>query len=135
MVQGGIIRARWLRQLLALALLLPFLAFSLVKPGTMLATDAQGHVMVVLCGDAAPVEMAVAGDGTLIPVAEVPGHGLKHAACDWAPHAQPLLGPIAAALPALVQVPARLRHDDAPLASVLSRLWLAAGARGPPLTV
>ena len=84
------------RKLLALVLLVPFLALSLLKPGTMLAPDAQGRMMVVLCGDSVPVEMAVAADGTLIPVAELPAHAGDHQPCGWAPHAQPLLAAAAA---------------------------------------
>lgn len=121
-----------LRQVLALVVLLPFLAFALVKPGTMLASDAQGRVMVVLCADAAPVEMALSADGTLTPVKELPGHGMDHGSCDWAPHAQPALGLAGIALAQPLQIARAMGLQPVRLAVVLVRGRLSPSARGPP---
>ena len=87
-------RLSGLLRLVALTLLLPFVALSLVQRDTMLAADANGRVMVVLCHGDDPVEMAVAVDGTLTPVDELDPHGARdrHQPCNWTPHAQPTLG-------------------------------------------
>lgn len=127
-----IISAGGMRQILTLVLLMPFLAFALVKPGTMLATDAQGRVMVILCGDSAPVEMAIAADGTMFPVKEMPGHGMEHGSCDWAPHAQTVLDADGVNLPLPGQVAMPIRPDLTGKPVVLAGMWQAPGARGPP---
>lgn len=51
---------------------LPFLLFSAILPGTMVARDAQGTISVVLCSGDGPVQMAVAADGSLVPADETP---------------------------------------------------------------
>jgi hypothetical protein len=117
---------------LALALLIPFLAFSLLTPGTMLAPDAMGRVMVILCGDSAPVEMTVAADGSLAPADHAPDHVADHPPCGWASHAQQFLGlpvpalPAASGLPRAFVPPPRFAIAMAPAAP------LQPLARGPP---
>lgn len=133
MTGRGILSTAGRRRILALLLLLPFLAFALVKPGTMLATDAQGRVMVVLCGDSLPVEMAVAADGNLVPVKELPGQGLKHGACDWALHGQTVLAAGGIDLPSPHRAAMAIRLEPAETALVLARMRLTPGARGPPV--
>lgn len=116
----------------ALALLLPFLGFSLLSPGTMLAPDALGRVMVVLCGDAQPMPMAVAADGSLTPLSDPAHPAAGHAPCGWAAHAQPALDPPPLLLPAAIQP----QHRPMPVATV-ARVAPLRGpdgvrARGPP---
>lgn len=130
-----IMTAAGMRQFLALVLVLPFLAFALVKPGTMLASDDQGRVMVILCGDTVPVEMAVAADGTMTPVKELPGQAMKHGACDWVPHGQPVLGFAGIELPGPPQDSVPIQPGVTAAALALPRMRLAPGARGPPAIV
>lgn len=120
---------------LALFLLIPFLCSTLVPPGTMPARDAQGRVTVILCGDDLPVQMVLAADGSLTP-AQAPGEGpdLAIQPCLWSHHAQPILSPDDAPLPAprvartldLPSLPATLPVVVRPPAPV---------ARGPPAFV
>ncbi|SMO34106.1 hypothetical protein [Paracoccus laeviglucosivorans] len=133
---NGAIRAT-LSRLLRLLVVLPFLGFSLIQPDTMLTADAQGRVMVVLCGSDTPVEMAVAADGTLTPVSELDRHapGDRHPSCGWALHGQPVLGAGPALLPA-----SQTTHvviDPGPF--MPGGLWSlprpAPSARGPPSIV
>lgn len=135
--RGGIAavraRARIGRHRLGVLLLLPFLCFSLLTPGTMLAADAMGRVMVVLCGDSLPVEMAVAADGSLHRADEHSRALGAHAACGWAAHAQQALDAPGAALPQALRPVLAL----APPAVFVPRApWALARhgfARGPPL--
>ena len=121
-------------RLLTALLLLPFVVFSLIQPDTMLAADAQGRMMVVLCGDDMPVEMAVAADGTMTPVSELEKHqpADRHATCAWAPHGQPLLGGTLAAMP--LPHLSQIALDLAPSRQAGARLLPqpVPVARGPP---
>lgn len=136
--RGGIAGIRALarigRHRLAMLLLLPFLCFSLLTPGTMLAPDAMGRVMVVLCGDSLPVEMAVAADGSLHPAEEHSRKVGDHPACGWAGHAQQALDAPAVSLPPAL----RPALPFAPVVAFVpappsQRPWRAF-ARGPPVT-
>lgn len=110
--------------------LLPFVLFSLVLPGTMLARDAAGGVTVVLCADGGTVEMVMAADGSVTPLPKTPA--ADHHGCDWVLHAQPLIG---AAAPELVALPQRLlrlaRPAERPGHLHHARVR-AAPARAPP---
>lgn len=134
---GKVGRKPGLWRRLSLLLLVPYLAFALVPTHSMLAADAQGRMMVVLCGHDAPVEMAVAADGTLTPVSELDQHGTGDAAqpCIWSAHGQPLLGMAAAqiALPHL----ALLGTDLAPArgASLHDLFAVQRAARDPPAVI
>lgn len=124
--------ARSGRHRLAMLLLLPFLCFSLLTPGTMLASDAMGRVMVVLCGDSLPVEMAIAADGSLHPADDHARAVADHPACGWAGHAQQALEAPAVSLPPAL----RPVLPFAPVAVFVpgppsQRAWHAF-ARGPP---
>jgi len=112
---------------------LPFLLFSLILPGTMVARDAQGSITVVLCSGEGPVEMAVAADGSLVPAGKA-SHGDPHG-CDWAPHGQPLLeGAMQAAPTPLLQALRMARALDRPGPPHRVEM-LAPFARGPPARV
>ena len=116
---------------LALALLIPFLCNALVMPGTMPALNGQGQVTVILCGEDAPVQMALADDGSLAPrPAGDDERGAKP--CIWSLHAQSLLVPEGTAVPA-DRTPDRqdfLRPISA--APVLAEV-VPPQARGPPV--
>ncbi|MEF9601255.1 hypothetical protein O4J55_02550 [Paracoccus sp. PXZ] len=130
---AGLGRGGSLRRLCCWLAVLPFLLFSLILPGTMIASDAQGSVTVVLCSGEGPVQMAVAADGSLVPTGEAP-HGDPHA-CDWAPHGQPLLQVAVAAAPAPL-LPALRMERSLDLPDHLYRAeMLAPSARGPPVLV
>ncbi|MDF3854117.1 DUF2946 family protein [Paracoccus sp. P2] len=109
---------------------LPFLLFSLIQPGTMIARDAQGAVAIVLCSGEGPVQMAVAADGSLVPADEIP-HGDPHA-CAWAPHGQPLLQGAVADAPQPLAAAARLALWPAPPAPPHASALPEPSARGPP---
>ncbi|WP_314189820.1 DUF2946 family protein [Paracoccus yeei] len=120
---------RWL----ALVLVLPFLLLAAFKPGTMLAADAQGRIMVLLCGGHGPVEMAVGLDGTLTPVSDL-GHdpAPAKAPCGWALHGQPALTASGPVLPVPVRLSIRLAEAAPVLSPALVHLPGPAWPRGPP---
>lgn len=121
---------------LAVLLLLPFLCFTLLAPGTMLASDAMGRVMVVLCGDSLPVEMALGADGSLHRADDPSrgsGHGLAgHPACGWAGHAQQALDAPGPALPQTMQPVLRFAPVAVFVPGAPSQHPWHALARGPP---
>lgn len=130
---AGLGRGASLRRLCCWLAGLPFLLFSLILPGTMIARDAQGSVTVVLCSGEGPVQMVVAADGSLVPADEAP-HADPHA-CDWAPHGQPLLQGAAVDAPAPL-LPALRMARVLDLPDHLYRAeMLAPSARGPPVLV
>ncbi len=118
------------RRLAGWLAVLPFLLFSLVLPGTMLARDAAGGVTVVLCADGGLVEVTLADDGSLIPAHKSPHE--EHRICDWTPHGQPLAGAAGpAVLPPLPVVAKLVLSQEYP--GHLHRAEVrAAPARGPP---
>ncbi|MFH5775890.1 hypothetical protein [Paracoccus broussonetiae] len=121
----------------ALALLWPFACFSLVQADTMLASDANGRITMILCGSDLPVDMAVAPDGTVFPVSELDRHRelALHGACDWAPHAQALHDSAPAALPAPVALVHPFDPGRTPRGPAVSLAPLPPVARGPPASV
>lgn len=109
---------------------LPFLLFSFVLPGNMLARDATGGVIVVLCSDGRAVEMVMTADGNVQPASKS-GHDSRHA-CDWAPHGQPLAqGGDLAVPPVVLALRWLAPGSDLPAHLYLAEI-LAASARGPP---
>lgn len=131
---GGPHRGR--RRALGWLLVLPFLLFSLIGQGTMLAAGPDNRLTVVLCSGEGLVDMVVAVDGSLIPADEDrPDPHHDNPVCDWAIHAQSAPGPAAATapLPHLLLQPAR----HAPHVALHERriAVLAPAARGPPLPV
>ncbi|WP_175496420.1 hypothetical protein [Paracoccus halophilus] len=115
---------------------LPFVLLSLIVQGAMLDRDPVGGVTMVLCAGGETVEMIMAADGSLrhkTAEDELP-HG-DAPRCDWAAHAQPLLGAGGLAGPAMaavvlplrfsLRVPGHLRRMDLPVPS----------ARDPPAAV
>lgn len=120
---------RWL----ALVLVLPFLLLAAFKPGTMLAADARGRIMVLLCGGHGPVEMAVGLDGTLTPVSDL-GHdpAPAKAPCGWALHGQPALTASGPVLPVPVRLSIRLAEAAPVLSPALVHPPGPAWPRGPP---
>lgn len=118
------------RRLAGWLAVLPFLLFSLVLPGTMLARDAAGGITVVLCSGDAPVEVVMRADGSLVPVTKTP-HDARHL-CDWTPHGQPLMpGAALGAMPPPALMPRLLRPLE-PRAHLHRADVLSAPARGPP---
>ncbi len=122
-----------LGRLAQLLLVLPFVLLSMMAPGTMAATGADGEVHIVICAGDGPVDMVMLEDGSLRPASEeTPGHGAPHDTCAWAVHAQPVLsflpdeamGPILRVTPAVHFVHVAQHHRR--------RAVLAPTARGPP---
>ncbi|HWL58076.1 MAG TPA: hypothetical protein VNQ78_15545 [Paracoccus sp. (in: a-proteobacteria)] len=118
---------------LALLLLWPFISFSLIQPGTMPASDGHGRVTMILCGSDAPVEMAVAPDGTVTPLPDQHGSSApSHDICDWAPHQQALNDPGDAPAIAPSPVVHALARDLGLRGPHPSAAALSPSARGPP---
>ncbi|WP_323717088.1 hypothetical protein [Paracoccus aminovorans] len=117
------------RRLAGWLAVLPFLLFSLILPGTMLARDAAGGVTVVLCAGDGLVEAVMAADGSLLPVSKAPHD--RHA-CDWTPHGQPLLHGAAPEVPVLPSQAQRLALSLELPGHLHRAAILAAPARGPP---
>lgn len=123
---------RQARLLLFWLAILPFLALSLMAPGTMLDRADDDRVTVVLCLPEGPVEVAISADGTPVPVGKS-GHGTADRdICDWAIHGQPMLGTLAQAAPDFVPVALRLRLALPPDDHAGKLAVLAPSARGPP---
>lgn len=125
-------RLRW--RLLGIVLaLLPFLVTSLVAQGTMLTTDADDRLAVVLCIDGSPVPMLMAADGSVQPLSQGQTGHKSGDPCLWVAHGQPLIdataGPPAAptrdeiALRRMIAPGALSRQTDIPIPL----------ARGPPV--
>ncbi|SIP86289.1 hypothetical protein SAMN05421641_10110 [Paracoccus thiocyanatus] len=124
--ERGALSRSWWRWLAVL----PFLLFSAILPGTMVARDAQGTISVVLCSGDGPVQMAVAADGSLVPADETPHDG-PHA-CDWSLHGQPLMPGAAAGGPLPAPQAAGLALWPEPAAAPPGLAAPAPLARGPP---
>lgn len=117
--------------LLASLLLIPFLALSLIAPGTMLTGNATDGIRIVICTGSGPMEMVQAEDGSLNPVDDDGDHDAA-ATCDWFLHAQAALTPqtLASQLIAAVESDAdpAVRRSDAHRPGLLTEPL----PRGPP---
>ena len=118
------------RRLTVWLALLPFVLFSLVLPGTMLARDAAGGVTVVLCSDGGVVEMVMAADGSVKPVSKTPG--ADHHGCDWALHGQSLMDAGTTGAPPLATAMLRLARVAEQPGHLHRAAVRSAPARGPP---
>lgn len=118
------------RRLTVWLALLPFVLFSLVLPGTMLARDAAGGVTVVLCSDGGVVEMVMAADGSVKPVSKTPG--ADHHGCDWALHGQSLMDAGATGAPPPATAMLRLARVAEQPDHLYRAAVRSAPARGPP---
>lgn len=119
--------------------LLPFLAASLMAQGTMLATDGDNRMAVMLCTSEGMVEVLMAPDGTMYDIDDKgadPQDRTVHDPCDWAAlHGQPVLDapPVSAPMPVRRETTSQFT-PRVPL-HLLKQAVLSPTARGPPQTV
>lgn len=120
---------RFLRSIALLAMLLPFLALSVIARGVMPDRAADGTMALVLCSDAGPVDVVI--DLATGEVSQKP-QSPKDARCDWA------MAQADVALERPLPLPLRLADAGAVTPITAQILWRpgfdprAIHARGPP---